>query len=114
VKQRRLFRQFPSGPPISVTRIAARNKRNFNLTASNTLRSVGRTKESGSDAQTSSKKDRPDWRGYSVNETAHITTLSHPTIYRLLGTGKLKSTKILGRRIIHAESVDELMREGAE
>jgi hypothetical protein len=32
----------------------------------------------------------------------------------LLGMGKLKSTKIFGRRIIHAESVDELMREGAE
>jgi excisionase family DNA binding protein len=60
------------------------------------------------------KPDRPDRRGYSVDETQHITNLSRPTIYRLLGMGKLKSTKILGRRIIHAESVDELMREGAE
>jgi excisionase family DNA binding protein len=60
------------------------------------------------------KTDRPDRRGYSISETQHITNLSKPTIYRLLGSGKLKSVKILGRRIIPAEAVDELMREGAE
>jgi excisionase family DNA binding protein len=60
------------------------------------------------------KPDRPTRRGYSVDETADITNLSRPTVYRLLGMGKLRSTKILGRRIIHAESVDELLREGAE
>jgi excisionase family DNA binding protein len=58
--------------------------------------------------------EKPDRRGFSVNETTHITNLSRPTIYRLLGSGKLKSVKILGRRIIHAESVDDLLREGAE
>jgi excisionase family DNA binding protein len=42
-----------------------------------------------------------------------MTNLSRPTVYRLLGSGKLKSVKILGRRIIHAESVDDLLREGA-
>jgi excisionase family DNA binding protein len=58
-------------------------------------------------------RQKPDRRGYSVNETAHTTGLSRPTIYRLLGAGKLKSVKIFGRRIIHAESVDDLLREGA-
>jgi excisionase family DNA binding protein len=57
---------------------------------------------------------KPDRRGFSVIETQHITNLSRPTLYRLIGSGKLKSVKILGRRIILAEGVDDLLREGAE
>lgn len=53
-------------------------------------------------------------RGYSVDETTHLTNLSKPTIYRLLGAGKLESVKVLGRRIIRGESIDKLLREGAE
>ena len=56
----------------------------------------------------------PEKRGFSVRETRHTTGLSRASIYRLIGAGKLRSTKILGRRIILAEAVDELLREGAK
>jgi excisionase family DNA binding protein len=62
----------------------------------------------------SSDRQMPEKRGFSVSETASLTGLSRSSIIRLIGKGKLKSTKIFRRRIIHAEGVDELLREGAE
>jgi excisionase family DNA binding protein len=82
----------------------------FKQTASNAPKLAGPFKKAVRMRKPIQKLDR---RGYSVNETTHITNLSRPTVYRLLGSGKLKSVKILGRRIIHAESVDDLLREGA-
>ena len=82
----------------------------FKQTASNAPKLAGQFKKA---VRMRKPIQKPDRRGYSVNETTHITNLSRPTVYRLLGSGKLKSVKILGRRIIHAESVDDLLREGA-
>jgi excisionase family DNA binding protein len=83
----------------------------FKLTASNTPKLAGPFKKA---VRMRKPLQKPEQRGFSVNETTHITNLSRPTVYRLIGSGKLKSVKILGRRIILAEGVDELLREGAE
>ena len=61
----------------------------------------------------SSNPQMPERRGFSVSETRHTTGLSRASIYRLIAAGKLKSTKILGRRIILAEGVEALLRDGA-
>jgi excisionase family DNA binding protein len=49
-------------------------------------------------------------RAFSVRETEQVTGLSHSTIYELIKTNKLKTIKVLGRRLITAEALDELLK----
>jgi excisionase family DNA binding protein len=53
-------------------------------------------------------------RGLSVEEASRRGGWSRATTYRLIGTGKLKSVKVLGRRIITTEAVDDVLTEGAK
>jgi excisionase family DNA binding protein len=53
-------------------------------------------------------------RGLSVREASHRGGWSRATTYRLMAIGKLKSVKVLGRRIITAEAVDAVLDEGAK
>jgi excisionase family DNA binding protein len=52
-------------------------------------------------------------RGLSVREASRRGGWSRATTYRLIGLGKLKSAKVLGRRIITPEAVDAVLDEGA-
>ena len=53
-------------------------------------------------------------RGLSVREASARGGWSRATTYRLIKCGKLKSSKVLGRRIITLEAVDVVLAEGAE
>jgi hypothetical protein len=39
--------------------------------------------------------------------------LSRATIYKLIGTGQLKTIKILGRRLIPVEAIESLLNNAA-
>lgn len=56
---------------------------------------------------------RPLRRGLSVKDLKRATGLSHATTYRLIGAGKLRTIKVLGRRVIPEDELDRLLREGA-
>jgi excisionase family DNA binding protein len=60
----------------------------------------------------SSKEEKR--RGLSVRQASQRGGWSRATTYRLIGTGKLKSVKVLGRRIITPEAVDALLEQGAQ
>jgi excisionase family DNA binding protein len=62
----------------------------------------------------SSNEIRPRRRGLSVKEFEQRSGLSHATVYRLIGAKKIKTVKVLGRRIIPEETLDDLLREGAQ
>ena len=48
-------------------------------------------------------------RTYSIDEVMEILGLGRTTIFRLLASGQLKSLKILGRRLILREHLEELI-----
>jgi excisionase family DNA binding protein len=52
-------------------------------------------------------------RALSIAETAQVTGLSRASIYRLITAGKLKTVKVLGRRIVRPEAIEELLNTGA-
>jgi excisionase family DNA binding protein len=52
-------------------------------------------------------------RGLSVREASQRGGWSRATTYRLISLGKLKSAKVLGRRIITPDAVDAVLDEGA-
>lgn len=56
---------------------------------------------------------QPDRRTYSVLEVMAATGLGRTTVYKLLSTGGLQSVRVGRRRLILAESVDELLNGGA-
>ena len=51
---------------------------------------------------------------YSINEVKRLTGLGKTTIFALLQTGTLTSVLIGRRRLIHAESVDQLLETGTD
>jgi excisionase family DNA binding protein len=53
-------------------------------------------------------------RGLSVREASQRGGWSRATTYRLIANGKLKSVRVLGRRLITPEAVDVLLEEGAQ
>jgi excisionase family DNA binding protein len=53
-------------------------------------------------------------RGLSVREASNRGGWSRATTYRLINSGKLRSIKVLGRRIVTAEAVDDVLAGGAE
>ena len=57
---------------------------------------------------------RPPYRrAYSISETQQLCCLSRATIYKLIGTGQLKTIKILGRRLIPVEAIESLLKGAA-
>jgi excisionase family DNA binding protein len=58
-------------------------------------------------------KDTQSRRAYSVVEAGRACGLSRSSIYKLIESGKLKTIKILGRRLVPAEALDELLRPSA-
>jgi excisionase family DNA binding protein len=58
-------------------------------------------------------KNEEKRRGLSVREASRRGGWSRATTYRLINLGKLKSAKVLGRRIITPEAVDAVLDEGA-
>jgi excisionase family DNA binding protein len=56
----------------------------------------------------------PEKLGYSVAETAIASDLSVPTIYRLIKSGRLSSVRIGGRRIIHRDEIQRLLKPAIE
>ncbi len=60
------------------------------------------------------KRNEPDARrAYQVNEAAAAYRLSRSTLYSLMATGKLRSVKIGGRRLIPVDAIEALLAEGA-
>jgi excisionase family DNA binding protein len=53
-------------------------------------------------------------RGLSVQEASDRGGWSRATSYRLIAKGKLKSVKVLNRRLIKPEDVDALLDEGTQ
>jgi len=48
-------------------------------------------------------------RAYQVNEAAAAYRLSRSTLYKLIGSGALRSVKIGGRRLIPVEALEALL-----
>jgi excisionase family DNA binding protein len=53
-------------------------------------------------------------RGLSVQQASDRGGWSRATTYRLINSGKLKSVRVLGRRLVTPEAVDALLDGGAE
>ena len=51
-------------------------------------------------------------RGLHVNEFSHRYGMSRSTVYKLMDSGKLRSVKIAGRRIIPDSEGERLLSEG--
>jgi len=60
-----------------------------------------------------SLKEVPSRRAYSVVEAGRLCGLSRSSIYKLIESGTLKTIKILGRRLVPAEALDELLKLSA-
>jgi excisionase family DNA binding protein len=56
----------------------------------------------------------PPRRGLTVKQFEQASGLSHATIYRLIAAGKIKTVKVLGRRIIPETTLDALLEEGVQ
>jgi excisionase family DNA binding protein len=58
---------------------------------------------------------RPDERlALRINDAALMAGLGRSTIYSLINDGKLRSTKVGGRRLVLRESLQELLQAGGE
>ncbi len=51
-------------------------------------------------------------KAYSLAEVAAVTGFSLSFLYQLIQSGKLRSRKIAGRRIVTAEALAEFLGEG--
>jgi excisionase family DNA binding protein len=60
------------------------------------------------------KRGAPHRRGLTVKQFEQASGLSHATVYRLIAAGKIKTVKVLGRRIIPDTTLDALLEEGAQ
>jgi len=59
-------------------------------------------------------RNEPDARrAYQVNEAAAAYRLSRSTLYKLIATGKLRTVKVGGRRLIPVDAMEALLAEGA-
>jgi excisionase family DNA binding protein len=52
--------------------------------------------------------------GYRINEASIAAGISRSTIYKLMTAGKLRTTKVGGRRLILREDLQALLHAGAE
>ncbi|WP_373054504.1 helix-turn-helix domain-containing protein [Thioalkalivibrio sp.] len=63
------------------------------------------------------KRERPphpDALAYGVDEAAHVLGISRRSLYELIASGRLKSTKLCGRRIVPRASLERLLEEAAK
>ena len=49
---------------------------------------------------------------YRVGEAAEVLRVTETTIYRWIATGKLKTVKIGGRRLVSAKVINALLEKG--
>lgn len=56
----------------------------------------------------------PPKLAYSVAETCDSIGITRPTLYKLIADGRLRSVKIGTRRIITADSLNELLNNDTE
>jgi len=54
---------------------------------------------------------RPQRALYSPKETETILSVSHATLYRLIGAGRLDARKLDNKTLITSESIDRLIAE---
>ncbi len=50
---------------------------------------------------------------YRINDAVRISGLSRSSLYALIAARRLKAIKVSGRRLIPADALRELLREGA-
>jgi excisionase family DNA binding protein len=50
-------------------------------------------------------------RAYRVNEAAAAYRLSRSTLYKLIGSGVLRSAKVGGRRLIPVDAIEALLAD---
>jgi len=50
----------------------------------------------------------------SVSDAARLLSVSRDTIYRLIQTGKLRTVKLNGRRVVPMRELERLLEEGGE
>jgi excisionase family DNA binding protein len=61
------------------------------------------------------KTIRPEERrAYSVREFCHAYRISHSHVYALFKSGRLRSVRVGGKRLIPVEAADELLGGGAK
>lgn len=57
--------------------------------------------------------DRPERRAYQVDEFCKAVRVSRATLYTLMKEERVRSVLIGGRRLIPADEVERILREGA-
>lgn len=55
---------------------------------------------------------QPTKLGYSIREACQVTSLGRTKLYALIGAGRLGVTRVGGRTIVHADSLNALLAEG--
>jgi excisionase family DNA binding protein len=64
-------------------------------------------------SQRSVKGVSEEKRAYRMNEAVAAYRLSRTTLYKLITTGKLRTAKIGGRRLIPRDALEALLNEGS-
>jgi excisionase family DNA binding protein len=54
-----------------------------------------------------------DVRALGINDACRLYGLGRTTLYALIGTGRLRSAKICGRRLIPVEALEGLLAEAS-
>ena len=47
---------------------------------------------------------------YDINEACRVLGISRPTIYKLIGAGRLRTVKFGTRRLVPVSAIEELLR----
>ena len=56
--------------------------------------------------------EKPQHLAYDLSTASRISSLGKTRLYELIAQGRLATTKIGKRRLIHAESLHRLIQEG--
>lgn len=75
------------------------------------MKSVGEYLPNRAERRATESKNATARRAYTVNEFCEAFRLSRATTFRLISSGKLKSVRVLGRRLILADSAEALLEE---
>lgn len=59
------------------------------------------------------KIEAPERRAYTVREFCAAFRISHSHVYKLFETGRLRSVRVGGKRLIPVEAAAEMMKGGA-
>jgi excisionase family DNA binding protein len=56
---------------------------------------------------------RVERRAYTISDVCEAVRVSRSTVYKLISSGRLRTVKVAGRRLITCEALEALLREGA-